>query len=306
MMDDLPTVANKVAQLTNDLTPMYGEGEVRSMVRILFEDAFNYRRLDSPQLMRKEELQQLEEMRQRLLRWEPVQYILGEADFYGLRFKVNPHVLIPRAETEELVFMALETIKTQWGHGANVQVVDVGTGTGCIPISLRKKLPTLNVLGVDISEEALALAAQNAELNGVEVAFRQTDILNPGIWSETLPAMDLLISNPPYIPERERSMMSAQVLDYEPHQALFVPNEEPLLFYRALVGVLSQKGKEGSILLAEANEFHARTVASMFEEKGLVSVNIHSDLQGKARIISGHRPKGKVPAATGTEHRSDS
>lgn len=305
-MDDLPTVANKVAQLTNDLTPMYGAGEAYNMVRILFEDAFNYRRLDSPQLMRKEELQQLEDMHQRLLKWEPVQYILGEADFYGLRFKVNSHVLIPRSETEELVFLALETIKTEWGHGADVQVVDVGTGTGCIPISLRKKLPDLHVLGVDISEEALQIASQNAAINGVDVAFRQMDVLKPDSWSDDLPAMDLLISNPPYIPEKEQSVMSAQVLDYEPHQALFVPDDSPLLFYRALVEVLTQKGKPGAILLVEANEFHARTVANLFAEKGLEAVQVHTDLQGKARIISGHRPKGEVPPAIGTRLHSDS
>jgi len=304
MMDDLPTVANKVAQLTSDLSPMYGEGEAGSIVRILFEDAFNYRRLDSPQLMRKEELQQLEDMHQRLLKWEPVQYILGEADFYGFRFKVNPHVLIPRSETEELVFLALETIKTEWGHGADVQVVDVGTGSGCIPISLRKKLPAIHVLGIDISGEALEIASQNAELNQTAVDFRQMDILDPDSWSDDLPAMDLLISNPPYIPIKEQSVMSAQVLDYEPHQALFVSNEEPLLFYHALVVVLSQKGKPGAILLVEANEFHARTVATLFEEKGLVSVQIHTDLQGKARIVSGHLPKDKAGPAIGATHHS--
>jgi len=305
MMDDLPTVANRVAQLTNDLTPMYGAGEASSMVRILFEDAFNYRRLDSPQLMRKEEVEQLEDMRQRLLRWEPVQYILGEADFYGLRFKVNPHVLIPRSETEELVFLALETIKTEWGHGAAVQVVDVGTGTGCIPISLRKKLPALQVMGVDVSEEALEVAAQNAMLNGVQVAFHRVDILKPDTWSDTLPAMDLLISNPPYIPEKEQSVMSAQVLDYEPHGALFVPDEDPFVFYRALIDLLSQKGKPGAILLAEANEFHARSVSALLEEKGLTSVQVHEDLQGKARMVSGQLPKREADPATDKEHYSD-
>ena len=118
--------------------------------------------------------------------------------------------------------------------------------------------------------------------------------------------MDLLISNPPYIPEKEQSVMSAQVLDYEPHQALFVPDDSPLLFYRALIEVLTQKGKPGAILMVEANEFHARTVANLFAEKGLEAVQVHTDLQGKARIISGHRPKGEVPPANGTRRHSDS
>lgn len=289
MMDDLPTVANKVNQLVEDLTPMYGAGEARSMVRILFEDAFGYARMDSPQLMRREELRRLEDMHQRLLRWEPVQYILGEADFYGMKFRVNGHVLIPRPETEELVFMALDTMKTHWGREAQVCVVDVGTGSGCIPITLKKKLPATVACGLDISAEALELARENAARHEVEVAFRQVDILDEAQWS-AVPEMDLLISNPPYIPQKEREIMSRQVLDYEPDLALFVEDSDPLLFYRVLLQLFRQKGRTHSLLLVETSEFTATQVEQLFRDSGLNRVVLHTDLQGKNRMVSGLHP----------------
>lgn len=289
MMDDLPTVANKVNQLVEDLTPMYGAGEARSIVRILFEDAFGYARMDSPQLMRREELRRLEDMHQRLLRWEPVQYILGEADFYGMKFRVNGHVLIPRPETEELVFMALDTMKTHWGRDAQVCVVDVGTGSGCIPITLKKKLPATVACGLDISAQALELARENARRHEVEVAFRQVDILDEGQWS-AVPEMDLLISNPPYIPQKEREIMSRQVLDYEPDLALFVEDSDPLLFYRVLLQLFRQKGRTHSLLLVETSEFTATQVEQLFRDAGLNRVVLHTDLQGKNRMVSGLLP----------------
>jgi len=286
MIDDLPTVGNKVQQLIADLTPLYGEREAESIVRILFEDAFGYVRMDSPQLMRREELNRLEPMRQRLMRWEPIQYILGEADFYGFKFYVNKHVLIPRPETEELVFLALETIKTSWGRAEPVRVLDIGTGTGCIPIVIKQKLPACQVMGLDVSADALDVAQKNAERQGVDVTWLEADILDMDM-EESLPEFDLLISNPPYIPREEREFMSPQVVDYEPNHALFVGNNNPLIFYQVLVELLAQKGRPGAILLVETNEYYADQVESLFNEKGLMQVILHTDLQGKKRMVSG-------------------
>lgn len=286
MMDDIPTIGNKVKQLIADLTPLYGEREARSVVRILFEDAFGYVRMDSPQLMQSEELTRLESMRQRLMQWEPIQYILGEADFYGLKFFVNKHVLIPRPETEELVFLALETIKTSWGRAEPVRVLDVGTGTGCIPIVIKQKLPACYVMGLDVSPDTLDVAQRNAERHGVDVHWLEADILDMDM-EESLPEFDLLISNPPYIPREEQALMSPQVTDYEPDQALFVDDHNPLIFYQVLVEVLTQKGRPGAILLVETNEYYADQVEALFHEKGVQQVTLHTDLQGKKRMVSG-------------------
>lgn len=286
MIDDLPTIKNNVKKLSADLTPLYGQREAESIVRILFEDAFGYVRMDSPQLMRSEELNRLESMRQRLMKWEPIQYILGEADFYGLKFCVNKHVLIPRPETEELVFLALETIKTSWGRDEPVAVLDVGTGTGCIPVVIKQKLPACHVMGLDVSPEALDVAQQNAERHGVDVSWLEADILDMDT-GESLPQFDLLISNPPYIPLEEQALMSPQVTDYEPGQALFVENENALIFYQVLLEVLLQKGRPGAILLVETNEYYADQVEALFQAKGLQQVRLHTDLQGKNRMVSG-------------------
>lgn len=288
-MDDLPTVGNKVKQLVSDLSPLYGDREAESVVRILFEDAFGYVRMDSPQLMQPEELTRLESMRQRLMQWEPIQYILGEADFYGLKFFVNNHVLIPRPETEELVFLALETIKTSWGRAEPVRVLDVGTGTGCIPIVIKKKLPACYAMGLDVSPDALDVAQRNAERHGVDIRWLEGDILDMDI-EESLPVFDLLISNPPYIPREEQELMSPQVTAYEPDRALFVDNDNPLIFYQVLVEVLSQKGRTGAILLVETNEYYGDQVEALFHEKGLQQVTLHPDLQGKKRMVSGRLP----------------
>ena len=288
MIEDVPTVKHVAQRFIRAISSPYGASEARSITRIVFEDAFHCTHLDSPRMMTSKELERLQTLQKRLIDWEPLQYILGEADFYGLKFKVNPAVLIPRPETEELVYLASNFLKSK--HIGDVQpvVLDVGTGSGCIPVTLKKEMPALEVYALDIKEEALVVAQENAHRNQVEVFFLLLDILNRELWAQ-LPPMDLLISNPPYIPERELELVGESVKRYEPWDALFVDNDEELIFYDILVQLLLHKGKENSCLMAEVNEFNAPKVKSLWVSYGLQDVKIQSDMQGKERIVVGFK-----------------
>ncbi|MFT5745226.1 MAG: release factor glutamine methyltransferase [Paraglaciecola sp.] len=264
------------------LTPLYGEGEATSISRIVFEDAFQLKR-PSDQSFSDVDFQRLQTIQQRLLNHEPVQYILGEADFYGLKFKVNQNVLIPRPETEELVYWIIETARQD---GRSLSILDIGTGSGCIPITLKTELPTCRISACDISEKALKIAKENAILNDTEIDFFQVDILNKNDW-KTLRNFDIIISNPPYIPPSERALMPENVLRYEPDLALFVAEEEPLIFYKTITEFALQKGNKNGLLFFEMNEYNAKDVYSLLTINKLQSIQINQDLQEKDRMICG-------------------
>jgi release factor glutamine methyltransferase len=217
-----------------------------------------------------------------LRKYRPIQYVLGETEFYGLKFIVNENVLIPRPETEELVDWV---IKSCAGKAKRYTILDIGAGSGCIAVSLAKNLPTASVCALDISQKALDVAKQNAQLNKVSVEFVQQDIFaNPplGEW-------DIIVSNPPYVLPSEKKEMSANVLDYEPHQALFVPEEKPLLFYERIAGIgLRHLEKEGTLFF-EINAFFGKAVVEMLQEKGYQSVELLKDISGKDRMISARK-----------------
>ena len=256
-------------RLIAELTLLYGEGEASSIARIVVEDVAN---LD----------ERFEEILSRLLQHEPVQYILGEADFYGLKFEVNPHVLIPRQETEELVYAVLESCKEQDLKGK--RLLDVGSGSGCIPIVLKKKLPDLEVVSVDISAEALAVARRNAERHQVAIDWRQMDFLDERNWP-ALGHFELIVSNPPYIDPEEQHHIPPHVMDYEPALALFT-TRDPMEFYRALAVFAQKFLKENGKIFAECNEFRAEDTLELFLEEGFTGVAAHRDMQGKLRIIN--------------------
>jgi len=214
----------------------------------------------------------------RLKKGEPIQYILGKAPFYGHEFLVNSSTLIPRNETEELVHLILKENKS-----TGLKVLDIGTGTGCIPISLALEMQQAKVYGLDISEEALDVARKNAKQLHTDVIFLKSNIL------EELPPiedLDILVSNPPYIPEKGKAEMHPNVLDFEPGLALFVPDQDPLLFYR----VIAEKGKKllkpGGKLYFEIHEEFGAEVLSLLEEKGYVELRLLKDLNGKDRMIT--------------------
>ena len=268
--------------LVNAISAYYGVEEAKSIARIVFEDAFkvyNFQKIDA---LSQEQKTTFENICQRLINKEPVQYILGQADFYGLKYKVNSHTLIPRQETEELVYWILETIKEQ--KLGKTSVLDIGTGSGCIPITLKVKNQLLESKGLDISEGAIELAIENAKLNRVEVAFEKVDILSKEVWSK-LGEWDIIVSNPPYIPPSESKLMPDHVLEYEPHLALFVEEHEPLVFYQEIARFAKQNLRKGGFLFFECNEFNAPKVQAFVQELGFADVILQKDLMGKERML---------------------
>lgn len=277
----MPTIRQAHQQFIQQLTPFQGEREATSIARIVFEDAFRLFEYQSEQPFLA--IDKLQAIQKRLVNNEPVQYILGQADFYGLKFKVTPDVLIPRPETEELVYWVLESIQK-----SNLKLVDIGTGSGCIPITLKKKLPNAEILGLDISQAALKIAQENAVLNQVNVSFQAVDILKAEKW-QALPYFDVIISNPPYIPYEEIGLMPKQVTDFEPNLALFVDNKAPLIFYQKIAQFAQQKLTPNGQLFFECNEFNAKEVVLILEQLGFSKVELAKDMEGKERMVRGHK-----------------
>ncbi len=273
------TIRQLLSDLTEALTPAYGGGEASSIARIVAEDAFHLKGNAGRELDEVEYTRYLD-ISQRLLSGEPVQYVLGQADFFGMKFRVSPATLIPRQETEELVAWVLEEPVSN-----DVKLLDVGLGSGCIAISIRKKRPGWTVYGMDVSEEALAVAQQNSEtLVGGDTRFFHGNALKKQDW-QNLPALDIVISNPPYIPAAERTLVPAHVLNHEPHLALFVTDDDPLLFYREIAGMSLEKLKSGGRIFFECNEFNAGEVAEMLGQSGFTSIESRKDICGADRMV---------------------
>ncbi|SDD86791.1 peptide chain release factor N(5)-glutamine methyltransferase [Niabella drilacis] len=224
-------------------------------------------------------LKMLSDIRKRLLKAEPIQYILNEAWFYDIPFFVNKQVLIPRPETEELVDAVIQEHKTR----PSVRILDIGTGSGCIPVILKRKLPDATVTSCDISAEALAVARKNAAKYQQDIHFMQLDFLEETNWPQ-LPQVDVLVSNPPYIPVADQTSMHKNVTDYEPALALFVPDEDPLLFYRKIAGAASAVLAPGGRIYLEVHENLAEETRQLLETKGFTAV-IKTDMQGKQRFV---------------------
>ncbi|MDR3260580.1 MAG: peptide chain release factor N(5)-glutamine methyltransferase [Tannerella sp.] len=270
------------AYIYNTLQTLYPPEEIRSFTRWIIEHVCGL--LPYQQILYKDkqlsgtEKDRIRRIVQRLGKSEPIQYVLGETLFYGLSFEVNPSVLIPRPETEELVGYMLRT-QTRPG----MRVLDIGTGSGCIAVALAKHLTGAEVFAVDISETALTTAARNARRNGVSIRFGQVDILSAS--AAPFPFFDLIVSNPPYVKESEKAGMRPNVLDYEPHQALFVPDDDPLVFYRRIAGFARKKLTENGALFFEINAACGAGAVEMLRGKGFREIELVRDLSGKDRFI---------------------
>lgn len=220
----------------------------------------------------------LEDILSRLKGGEPHQYVLGKCEFYGIEFRVTPDVLIPRPETEELV----EWILAENNAAGRMMILDIGTGSGCIAVTLAKKMPDAVVEAWDLSESAIKVASGNALRNGVEVHFTRRDILQP---FETEITYDLIVSNPPYVTESEKETMERNVLGFEPHEALFVPDDNPLLFYERIAGLAMAMLNDQGQLYFEINRSKGELICEMLEKSGFAEVELRNDISGNARMI---------------------
>ncbi|WP_423145975.1 peptide chain release factor N(5)-glutamine methyltransferase [Rubrolithibacter danxiaensis] len=279
------TIAEAEKIFNQRLLSLYGEDEARNIAYYSLEHIC---RVSKKQLLlaKNKNLTPMEEtsigmILDELETGKPVQYCIGETYFYGLRFKVDPSVLIPRPETEELVDWVLTEVKDQ-----NIQtgsLLDIGTGSGCIPVALKKNLPEATVYGLDISSAALEMAIQNAVMNQTEVKFIHADILsNPDLKALVL---DVIVSNPPYITTQEKKDMHKNVIDYEPQSALFVEGEDPLLFYRCIANFAKENLAEKGLLFFEINEKFGKETVLLLQEKGFKNVELRQDMTGKDRMI---------------------
>lgn len=217
----------------------------------------------------------------------PVQYVTGTAHFYGLTLRVDPNVLIPRPETEELAELALKWLKQ---HRPSGTVIDIGTGSGCLALTLKKHLPALTVEACDLSAPALEVARANADRLGLEIRWLEADALNPMFWSGLSGRFDLIISNPPYIADSEREDMDNSVLAHEPSMALFARGEDPLVFYRTYAKHMGTVLRPGGMIMVECSEFTAREVSRIWMSAGCTEVDVLTDIRGKDRFCVAKGP----------------
>jgi release factor glutamine methyltransferase len=280
----LKDLANK---FTNSLKAMYEEDEAQAIFLIALAHVTKYNRgaylLKKEETIAAENLSKLEVILSMLVTGKPIQYITGETTFYGLPFKVNPSVLIPRPETEELVDWILEVCKSN-SDSARENILDIGTGSGCIAISLKKNLATAKVYGLDIAADSLITAKENTVLNDVEVEFIQADILDNQNSNIPTP-FSIIVSNPPYIKEDEKPAMHHNVLANEPHRALFVSNDKPLVFYEAIADFALKNLAKNGLLFLEINEYLGQQTVDLLNYKGFANIELRKDMQGKDRMI---------------------
>lgn len=219
---------------------------------------------------------------------KPLQYVIGETEFYGLTFNVNPSVLIPRPETEELVEWILSDIRKSEISPKEIKIIDIGTGSGCIPISLKINLPNAKLYAVDVSTEALDVSRQNSTLNNVAIHFIQDDILNPISEELKNEKFGVIVSNPPYVLDAEKPKMLPNVLDHEPHLALFVPDDDPLIFYKAIADFAIKNSDINVALYLEINENLGAETVTLLKHMGFKNIELRQDLSGKDRMIRSH------------------
>jgi release factor glutamine methyltransferase len=285
--------------IRQQLILMYDEREATSIASMVMENVTGLTRID--RLTKKDEplvvqqLHHLTEVVQRLGQHEPIQYVLGECFFHGLKLYVNNHVLIPRPETEELVEWIINDVKTSGKNAfqrkegeadetTQLKVLDVGTGSGCIALALKKAMPKAEVWGCDVSDEALNVARRNGAQLDIRVDFQGINFLDES-QQRSLPTVDIIVSNPPYVPEKDKATMRPNVLAHEPHTALFVPDDDALIFYKTLALFGHKRLYENGCIYIEISENAAKETVRIFKEAGYNNVEIKKDMQGKDRMV---------------------
>jgi len=286
MSAGLKTLKDFREHLIKELRDIYPENEINAFTNLIFKTLFGMDRLHihlNPDLiLPTDSRKRFIEIASELKTGKPIQYVLRETIFYGCTIKVNNATLIPRPETEELVDLIIKENRNFTG-----KITDIGTGSGCIAISLKKNLALAQVTGLDISENALAVARSNAILNDVAVSFISSDILHPD--QAKIPSVDIIVSNPPYVLESEKQHMRRNVLDFEPHMALFVPDSDPLVFYKAIINLSEKKLAKGGKIYLEINEAKGNEILRLLDLSGFYDTTIILDINGKNRFVKGRK-----------------
>jgi release factor glutamine methyltransferase len=293
--NNMKIASNKIGDVIkffrDELKDSYDNGEIETFIEYCFEEYLKIKRTEIKLLlndtMSESDLLKFNFAVKDLKQNKPIQYILGKADFYGLKFKVNGYVLIPRPETEELVDLIVKENQEASIKNQDLMVLDIGTGSGCIPISLKNHIPSAKIYALDVSEKALEVAKQNAEINNVEINFIEDDILKLSIINHHL-TFHLIVSNPPYICISEKEFMHKNVLDHEPHLALFVEDNDPLLFYKVIADFALKQLKPLGKLYFEINQAYGTETQQMLKSKGFKNVKLIKDMNGKNRILRGN------------------
>lgn len=281
-------MTDTIAYIRHSLENLYPKNEIQSFTRLIMEEVCgippHHLLFGKGKELSDTEKLEIKEIIEQLKKHKPLQYILGKADFYGRTFRVNPSVLIPRPETEELIEHICHDLEEEADKAATI--LDIGTGSGCIAITLAKELPGADVVAIDISPDALVTARENARALHAPVTFIPCDILDTGRAEAEIPFMfDVIVSNPPYVMEREKEAMEANVLEYEPPLALFVSDSDPLLFYRAIARFGRKKLKKGGRLYFEINALCGSDTVRLLEQEGYHSIQLIRDLSDKDRMV---------------------
>lgn len=270
-----------------ELLSLYDEPEIESFFYLVLENFHQQKRIDlalNPAMeMDAEQLLRWESVLAELKKQKPIQYILGQTEFYGLSFLVNENTLIPRPETEELVELIVKQQEKGKREEGKVRIVDIGTGTGCIAISLAKNIPNAEVFAIDVSEKALAVAKKNAEINEVDVVFLLKNILET---EDLVHQFDIIVSNPPYVRNLEKAEIKPNVLEYEPHLALFVEDGDALLFYRKMAQLAKKNLNPNGHLYFEINQYLGKETVQLLEDLGFSNVELKKDIYGNDRMIT--------------------
>ena len=269
------------------LTPIFDEGEAESFFYLILEEKYQLKRIDlalQPDLVLSEnEINNWNIILEQLKKEIPVQYLLGKTSFYGLDFEVNPNVLIPRQETEDLVQWIIESSNVK-AKSQELKIVDIGTGSGCIAISIAKNIAHSKVFAIDVSENALATAQKNAEINNVVVTFLNKNILET---TDLEQQFDIIVSNPPYVRNLEKQEIKKNVLDNEPHLALFVDDNDALIFYKKIAQLALLNLSENGALYFEINQYLGKEMIELLEEMNFKNVELRKDIYGNDRMIKG-------------------
>jgi release factor glutamine methyltransferase len=269
-----------------ELNPLYDSQEVDVFFFWILETCFQCKKIDfvlgKDKLVSAADSEKWNQYIDALKSYEPIQYLIGTTHFYGLDFKVNSNTLIPRPETEELVDWMLKDIANTNSGVSNLKILDIGTGSGCIPITLAKHLPLAKIVSMDVSESALEVAQQNADSNEVEVDFILQNILELDCFPNVF---DIIVSNPPYVRNSEKKYMKTNVLEYEPSLALFVSDEDPLIFYRKIAVLAHQNLNEDGLLYFEINQYLAQETHDMLVKLGFQNIELKNDFRGNPRMM---------------------